>query len=94
MLVDSRHGLKKNDLAMMDDLDAAAVSYQIVLTKTDKLKSGALDALIVQTQTALQKRPAAHPEIIATSSEKNQGIELVRAAIASLVDLSELGYKA
>ncbi len=94
MLVDARHGLKKNDLAMMDDLDVAAVSYQIVLTKTDKLKRGALNALIEQTQTALQKRPAAHPDIIATSSEKGDGIELVRAAIASLVDLTELGYKA
>ena len=94
MLVEARHGLKKNDLAMMDDLDAAAVSYQIVLTKTDKLKRGALNTLIEQTQTALQKRPAAHPDIIATSSEKGDGIELVRAAIASLVDLTELGYKA
>jgi GTP-binding protein len=94
MLVDSRHGLKKNDLAMMDDLDVAAVSYQIVLTKTDKLKGGALDALLGETQEKLAKRPAAHPDIIATSSEKGDGIELVRAAIASLVDLPELGYKA
>ena len=94
MLVDSRHGLKKNDLAMMDDLDVAAVSYQIMLTKIDKIKAGAHDKLFEETQAALQKRPAAHPEIIATSSEKGDGIEMVRAAIASLVDLSELGYKA
>ena len=94
VLVDSRHGLKKNDLAMMDDLDVAAVSYQIVLTKTDKLKKNALEHVLEATQTALLKRPAAHPEIIATSSEKGDGIAHIRAAIASLVDLSELGYKA
>ncbi|NCF79300.1 MAG: YihA family ribosome biogenesis GTP-binding protein [Alphaproteobacteria bacterium] len=94
VLVDSRHGLKKNDLAMLDDLDVAAVSYQIVLTKTDKLKKNALQNVLEATQKALEKRPAAHPEIIATSSEKGDGIALIRAAIASLVDLSELGYKA
>jgi GTP-binding protein len=94
VLVDSRHGLKKNDLAMMDDLDKAAVSYQLVMTKIDKLKKGQLDKVMADTQIALAKRPAAHPEIIATSSEKNTGIDAVRAAIASLVDLTELGYKA
>ena len=94
VLVDSRHGLKKNDLAMMDDLDVAAVSYQIVLTKADKLKKGQLARVIEATQAALAKRPAAYPEIIASSSEKNIGIDEVRAAIASLVDLHELGYKA
>mgnify|MGYP000117879974 CR=1 FL=1 len=94
VLVDSRHGLKKNDLAMMDDLDIAAVSYQIVLTKYDKLKKGQLARMIETTQAALAKRPAAYPEIIASSSEKNIGIDEVRATIASLVDLDELGYKA
>jgi GTP-binding protein len=94
VLVDSRHGLKKNDLAMMDDLDVAAVSYQIILTKADKLKKGQLEKVVLQTQDALTKRPAAFPEIIATSSEKGLGVDEVRAAIASLVDLSELGYKA
>ena len=94
VLVDSRHGLKQNDLAMMDDLDTAAVSYQIVLTKADKLKKGQLARMVETTQAALAKRPAAFPEIIASSSEKNIGIDEVRAAIASLVDLSELGYKA
>jgi GTP-binding protein len=94
VMVDSRHGLKKNDLAMMDDLDVAAVSYQIILTKADKLKKGQLEKVVAQTQEALTKRPAAFPEIIATSSEKGLGVDDVRAAIASLVDLSELGYKA
>ena len=94
VLVDSRHGLKKNDLTMMADLDMAAVSYQIVLTKIDKLKKGALEKTIAETAAALAKKPAAHPDVLATSSEKGDGIDLVRAAIASLVDLSELGYKA
>ena len=93
VLVDSRHGLKKNDLAMMDDLDTTAVSYQVILTKADKLKKGQLARVIEETQEALAKRPAAYPDIIASSSEKNIGIDLVRAAIASLVDLAELGYK-
>jgi GTP-binding protein len=79
---------------MLSDLDVAAVSYQIILTKIDKLKKGALEKVVDETQNALLKRPAAHPEIIATSSEKGDGIALVRAAIASLVDLTELGYKA
>ncbi len=79
---------------MMDDLDKAAVSYQLVMTKIDKLKKGQLEKVLADTQTALAKRPAAHPEIIATSSEKSLGIDAVRAAIASLVDLAELGYKA
>ena len=94
VLVDSRHGLKANDLAMMDDLDVAAVSYQIILTKADKLKKGQLARMVEATQAALAKRPAAHPDIIASSSEKNLGIDELRAAIASLVDLVELGYKA
>ena len=94
VLVDSRHGLKKNDLAMLDDLDKTAVSYQLILTKTDKLKKGQLHSVREATEVALAKRPAAHPHIIATSSEKNIGIDEVRAAIASLVDLAELGYKA
>ena len=94
VLVDSRHGLKPNDLAMMDDLDTAAVSYQIVLTKTDKLKKGQLERMAAATAAALAKRPAAHPEVVITSSEKNVGIDEVRAAIAGLADLAELGYKA
>ena len=94
VLVDSRHGLKANDLQMMADLDRAAVSYQIVLTKIDKLKRGALAAVSAQTQDALRKRPAAHPEVLATSSEKGEGVDALRAAIASLVDFPALGYKA
>ena len=94
MLVDSRHGLKPNDLAMMDDLDVAAVSYQVVLTKTDKIKKGQLARVIEQTEQALMKRPAAFPQVLASSSEKNIGIYDVRGAFASLVDVDHLGYKA
>ena len=92
VLVDSRHGLKANDLAMMDDFDRTAVSYQVVLTKSDKISRTALAAVIEKTQNALSKRVAAHPEIIATSSEKVLGIDDVRGAIASLVELDALGY--
>ena len=94
MLVDSRHGLKANDLAMMDDLDVAAVSYQVVLTKIDKIKKGQLERVIAATEEALKKRPAAFPIVLASSSEKNTGIDDVRGAFASLVDIDQLGYKA
>jgi GTP-binding protein len=94
MLVDSRHGLKANDLLMMDDLDKAAVSYQIVLTKVDKIKTTQLARVIEETQTALLKRPAAHPVVLPSSSEKGTGIDDVRAAFASLVEIDQLGYKA
>ena len=94
MLVDSRHGLKANDLLMMDDLDKAAVSYQIVLTKVDKIKTTQLARVIEETQTALLKRQAAHPIVLPSSSEKGTGIDDVRAAFASLVEIDQLGYKA
>ena len=92
VLIDSRHGLKANDLSMMDDFDRTAVSYQVVLTKSDKISPTALAAITEQTQTALSKRVAAHPEILATSSEKAVGIDDVRGAIAGLVELDALGY--
>lgn len=94
VLVDARHGLKPNDLTMLDDLDMAAVSYQIVLTKADKPKKPALAQIVEDVQSALRKRPAAHPDILITSSEKGGGIAELRATIASLVDLQSLGYKA
>lgn len=94
VLIDSRHGLKTNDLVMLDDLDAAAVSYQIILTKIDKLKKGGLKKVLDATAAALAKRVAAHPEILPSSSEKGDGIDDIRAAIACLVDLDQLGYKA
>ncbi|MFV2093387.1 MAG: ribosome biogenesis GTP-binding protein YihA/YsxC [Hyphomicrobiales bacterium] len=78
LLVDARHGLKDNDIEAIALLDAAAVSYQVVLTKVDKIKATQLDTLIAQTAKALATRPAAHPEIIATSARKGLGLELRR----------------
>jgi GTP-binding protein len=84
VLVDARHGLKANDLSTLDLLDETAVSYQIVLTKADKLKRGALDAVVAATAAAIARRPAAHPAIIATSSESGDGLDRLRAEIAAL----------
>jgi len=81
LLIDARHGIKKNDEAVMDLLDKAAVSYQVVLTKTDKIKPGAADRLLEETATKMRKRPAAFPEVLSTSSEKGAGIDALRAAI-------------
>ena len=61
MLVDGRHGPKANDLSVMNELDKAAVSYQVVLTKADKPNSAELNDAIAKTQAAIAKRPAAHP---------------------------------
>ncbi len=84
-LIDSRHGIKKNDLEAMSILDKSAVPYQVVLTKADKLKPGQLERVKEETLKLLAKRPAAHPEIIATSSEKGNGLDELRAEIAQLV---------
>lgn len=84
LLVDARHGLKAVDLEIMEMLDVAAVSYQIVLTKADKLKAAPLQKIIDGTAAAIAKRPAAYPELIVTSAEKAEGIEDLRAAIARI----------
>jgi len=81
VLVDSRHGLKDVDRDMMRMLDEAAVSYHIVLTKADKVKPSALGALYEATLVEAAKHPAAHPSIVATSSETGSGIPELRAAI-------------
>jgi GTP-binding protein len=81
VLIDSRHGIKKNDEEVFKLLDKAAVSYQLVLTKGDKIKPPALEKLIVETAAKIAKHPAAYPEILATSSEKGEGIETMREAI-------------
>lgn len=83
-LIDARHGIKKNDLDAMAILDKAAVPYQVVLTKADKLKPGQLERMKVQCLEALAKRPAAHPVVLATSSEKGTGMDELRAEIALL----------
>ncbi|MEP0942867.1 MAG: ribosome biogenesis GTP-binding protein YihA/YsxC [Rhizobiaceae bacterium] len=81
VLIDARHGLKKNDEEVLDLLDKAAVSYQLVLTKADKIKPPALVKLQAATLKAIEKRPAAFPEIVATSSEKGIGVDDLKAAI-------------
>lgn len=85
VLIDSRHGIKKNDEDVLGLLDKAAVSYQIVLTKTDKIKAAGVPHLIAETAEKVRKRPAAFPAILATSSEKGEGIDDLRAAIALAV---------
>ncbi|WP_375680635.1 MULTISPECIES: ribosome biogenesis GTP-binding protein YihA/YsxC [unclassified Bartonella] len=85
ILIDSRHGIKNNDEDVLALLDKAAVSYHIVLTKSDKIKSNALEKLIMSTQTKLLKRSAAYPELLVTSSEKAIGLEELRAAILQTI---------
>jgi GTP-binding protein len=84
LLIDSRHGLKPHDKDVMDALDTSAVTYQLVLTKADKLKPTELAEVVEATRVAIAKRPAAHPVIIATSSETKLGIDALRAEIAAL----------
>lgn len=86
VLVDGRHGPKDNDLSVMNELDRAAVSYQVVLTKADKPSRTDLDAAIRATETAIAKRPAAHPRLILTSSLKGDGIADLRTEIAQLLE--------
>ncbi len=85
LLIDARHGLKPPDLQVMTMLDAAAVSYQVVLTKIDKIKAHELGALQEATAKALQAHPAAYPHVIATSAEKGTGIGELRAAVAAIL---------
>jgi len=84
LLIDSRHGIKPSDIELMEMLDDAAVTYQLVLTKTDKLKRGELDKVMRRTSRTIGKRPAAHPELMVTSSEKKTGLDDLRAEIATL----------
>ncbi len=84
LLIDARHGVKAPDQDVMKLLDEAAVNYQIVLTKSDKLKPSELDEVMLATRALIAKRPAAHPEPVATSSETGVGIEQLRAEIAAL----------
>jgi len=84
LLIDSRHGIKKVDKDIMEMLDKAAVNYQIILTKTDKISSSALNRVMQETAQTIKQHPAAHINIIATSSEKGAGIPELRAEIAQL----------
>ena len=85
LLIDSRHGLKKVDLEIMKMLDKAAVTYQIVLTKIDKISDKALSKVLEETTKALIEHAAAYPKVLATSAEKNIGLSPLRAEIAFLI---------
>lgn len=84
VLIDTRHGVKAVDDEIMSLLDRSAVTFQVVMTKADKVSVETRDANIAQVKEALQKHPAAYPEIIVTSSEKGDGVETLRAVIATL----------
>ncbi len=84
MLIDSRHGPKTVDEDIMELLGTAAVTFQVVLTKIDKPSKGDYSKVLEKTRTVLQKYPAAYPEIIATSSEKGTGLDILRTTIATM----------
>ena len=85
VLIDSRHGIKDVDRDILEMLDKAAVSYRIVLTKADKVKATDLAAVRAATEAEARKRPAAHPDILATSSEGGMGIPELRAAVMEAI---------
>ena len=85
LLIDSRHGIKPSDEQIAAILDDAAVTYQAVLTKADKIKPHELDAKHKATVAALARHPAAFPEVLLTSAEKNLGVTELRATIAGIV---------
>ena len=84
VLIDARHGAKAVDEEIMTLLDKSAVTFQVVMTKTDKIKGKALTEALDKTRAALSKHPAAFPELIFTSSEKGDGIATLRAVIAGI----------
>jgi GTP-binding protein len=85
VLIDARHGLKDVDHDVFKTLDKAAVSYQVVLTKTDQVKPADLAARTAEIGTALARRPAAFPQVLATSSRSGDGVAELRAAVALLL---------
>ena len=85
VLIDARHGLKDVDLDVLKTLDRAAVSYQVVLTKTDQIKPAELESRIGDIKTSLSTHPAAFPDVLATSSETSEGIPELRAAMVRLL---------
>ena len=84
VLIDARHGVKAVDEDILKLLDRSAVTFQAVLTKVDKINRAERDAVIEQVKGALAAHPAAYPEIVVTSSEKGEGVETLRAIIATL----------
>lgn len=86
LLIDARHGLKAVDAEALDALDKSAVSYQVILTKADKIKPAEAEKVAAETLKAISRRPAAFPRVIATSSEKGTNIPELRAEIAFAMD--------
>ncbi|MCB1395971.1 MAG: YihA family ribosome biogenesis GTP-binding protein [Rhodobacter sp.] len=84
VLIDMRHGIKKVDEDILDLLNKSAVTFQVVLTKADKIGEAAREKTLAQVRAALAKHPAAYPEILVTSSEKGEGIATLRALIATM----------
>lgn len=85
VLIDARHGLKPMDAPLLDMLDRAAVSYQLVLTKADQIKPADYEAVIARVRQGCARRPAAYPDIALTSARSGYGIPELRATIARLV---------
>lgn len=84
VLIDTRHGVKAVDEEILTLLDKSAVTFQVVMTKSDKVNRATREANLAQTRAALARHPAAYPEIVMTSSEKGEGLETLRAIIAGL----------
>ena len=85
LLIDSRHGAKAVDEEIMTLLDKSAVTFQVVMTKTDKISASGLATALERTREALQKHPAAFPELVTTSSEKGHNIDQLRGIISGLI---------
>jgi len=84
VLIDTRHGIKPVDEEIMSLLDTAAVTFQVVLTKADKVKTADRERILAQVRQRLAAHPAAFPEIVLTSSETGDGIPTLRAIVAGL----------
>jgi GTP-binding protein len=84
LLIDMRHGVKDVDAEIMRMLDTSAVTFQVVLTKADKISAAARETTLAQVREKLAKHPAAYPELVVTSSETGDGIANLRAIIAGL----------
>jgi GTP-binding protein len=85
VLVDARHGVKDVDEEILKLLDRSAVTFQVVMTKLDKVKDKDRTKVLEQVRHAISKHPAAYPELVLTSSEKGEGIPILRSIIADLV---------
>jgi GTP-binding protein len=86
VLIDARHGIKDVDLEVLKTLDRSAVSYQVVLTKTDQVKTGELNEKLAETTAILAKHPAAFPDVLVTSSRTGAGMPELRAAMVRLLE--------